>query len=177
MPKEDNKQTVKDKSKLSYPRISANKLLNLTVEQMEASLGGYFYLVFDDGELLTSLRPTIYSSYGWRLIKTFPKLKLSIRHHLSHYYPIDPTLVSQSKLVNGGAQTMILGEIVNDWFDAYPDYQDDEKIALMHHFFDAVNALYNELQLKAEAYVGSISVTDLVDLINHPKLRACLVGI
>jgi hypothetical protein len=176
MPK-DKQQEISKAPDTSYPRISANKLLALSIEEMEKVLAGYFYLVFDDGEVLTSARPTIYSAYGWRLVKTFPKLKLSVRHHLSHYYPIDPTLHSQSKLVNGGAQTMILGEIVNDWFDAYPDYQDDEKIALMHHFFDAVNALYNELQLKAEAYVGSISVTDLVDLINHPKLRACRDGI
>lgn len=164
-------------SSTTYPRISANKLMQVPIEEMESVLGGYFILVFEDGELLTSVRPTIYSAYGWEILKHFPKIKLSKRHHLTHYFPIDPSLTSQAKLVNGGAQTKILAEIVNDWFEAYPDYQDDDKILLMKHFFHAVNRLYNELQLKAEAYVGSISVTALVDLINHPKLRACRDGV
>lgn len=160
----------------SYPRIDAKKLLKIPVEKLEEHLGGYFILVFPDGELLTSVRPTIYSSYGWDIIRQYPKVKLSVKHHLSHYFPVDPTHPRGVKLVNGSMQTKMLGVIVNDWFDAYPDYHDDDKIQVMRLFFNSVNRLYNELQIASEAYVGSIQVLDLVNLINHPKLRAIRDG-
>lgn len=158
-------------SNQTYMRISARKLMSISPTQLDEHLGGYFILVFDDGELLTSVRPTMYSAYGWEILKHYPNIPLSKRYHLSHYHPVDPENPHSDKLVGADMQTKILGEIVNDWFDFYPNYHDDEKIHLMTLFFTAVNTLYNELQIKSEAYVGSSNILHLVELINHPKIR------
>lgn len=157
-------------SDTNFPRISARKLLNIPPADLDQYLGGYFYLVFDDGELLTSVRPTIYSAYGWRIIQHYPNIPLSKRFHLSHYHPVKPGEHSE-KLVGAEMQTKMLGEIVNDWFDYYPNYHDDDKMFLVKLFFEAVNTLYNELQLKSEEYVGSSNILHLVELINYPPIR------
>ena len=65
-----------------FKRYSARKLLSISTQEIARIFKGPFILVFDDGEMLTSARETIYSSVFWDFHRLVPELPMLKSHHV-----------------------------------------------------------------------------------------------
>lgn len=65
-----------------FKRYSARKLLTISTQEIARIFKGPFILVFDDGEMLTSARETIYSSVFWDFHRLVPELPMLKSHHV-----------------------------------------------------------------------------------------------
>lgn len=165
-------------------RIKARTLLNYTVDQLWARLTGRFMLVFDDGELATDYRKTIYSSYFWEYHRRFPKLPMLMRHHVSH--------VIGSGMMGSGTHLDLLGNVYWDTYNTYvaehqqfaffpnPENRYEEESMdeidirdiLSRTSYEVANWLYNEMTDRLEAHITSLSILDFIQVYNHPDVKA-----
>ena len=68
-----------------FKRFSARKMIGFSPDQLAALLKGRFFLVFDDGELFTTARETIYSSVFWIFHQQNPSMPMKKSHHVRNY--------------------------------------------------------------------------------------------
>lgn len=150
-------------------KIRARSLLQFAPMQLEEVLTGQFIIVFDDGEeVVTTPRATIYSRYAWNLHVLFPNTPLLKAHHLNSLYP---NTKDNLKLVRADALKKLLAEIVDIWFDTYPNHTADEKHMVYKCFEQSFNQFYNEMVIACEAYVNGNSLLDILSLINDPHIK------
>ena len=64
-------------------------MLQYSTEELIERLSGSFILVFDDGELVTNYKETIYSSFIWDYHRKYPYLPLKKSHHVSSLFKRD----------------------------------------------------------------------------------------
>lgn len=143
-------------------RYSARTLIGMSTDQLWESLWGDFIVVFDDGELLTNHRETVYSSYAWDLLREFPATPVLMRHHVR--------TVLGDKLLGSNTHLDLLGSVVWDVSDAYEQDVTVSQDRLMKRTYEIVNHMYNELTYRLEEYVVSLDITDFVDMLDHPGL-------
>ena len=63
-------------------KYSARKLLSIPTTEIARIFKGKFILVFDDGELMTSARETVYSSIFWDFHRMVPEMPMLKSHHV-----------------------------------------------------------------------------------------------
>jgi hypothetical protein len=63
-------------------RYSARKLLQISTAEIARIFKGKMILVFDDGEMLTSARETVYSSIFWDFHRMVPEMPMLKSHHV-----------------------------------------------------------------------------------------------
>lgn len=68
-----------------FKKFLARKMVGFSVQQLTAMLKGRFILVFDDGEMLTTARETIYSSIFWVFHKENPEMPMLKAHHIRNF--------------------------------------------------------------------------------------------
>lgn len=150
-------------------RISAQKLLEHSTEELHEILDGHFTLVFPDGEIQTNARETLYCSYAWDLLREFRGLAPSRRHHL------------KSVLGNGSLSASTNGKMLAAivW-DIYYKYVDSKPYGYNIHQFrgflakratEVVNKLYNHLTLVTEAYMVTLKIEDFIEAMEYPPIK------
>ena len=63
-------------------KINARDLLSIEPLVALKQLPPKFTLVFDDGEMQTTRRRTVVSSYFWEYHRKYPEIPLLIKHHI-----------------------------------------------------------------------------------------------
>lgn len=154
----------------SLMRVNARDLVGLHPNQVwEMNGNGRFVMVFDDGELETNWRDTIYSSYAWEFHRRFPKTPLLTRHHVTH--------VLGGKRLNMKTHLDLLGNTMFSTFDAYmgtPDKPSPDMSEFLSQLkqmtYEATNEIYNSLTRRCEDQVVSIDITDFVKIVRDPDV-------
>ena len=152
-------------------KILAKKLNEFNTEFLWNNLQGNFTLIFDDGEIQTNARMTIYSHYAWEFHRRYPKTPLLKSHHVQ-------TVLGNSKL---GAKTHIslLQNVLWDTFDTYPNVDRvnfvDELSKLA--YFVTNKFFYNDLTYRTEEYVNSLDIIDFLEIAKNEKVKKVLNAI
>lgn len=141
-------------------KIKARDLLAQTTNQLWESLKPIrrFILIFDDGEELeVSWKETIYSSYAWGIIRSYPNTPLLAKHHIRK--------ILGNKRLSPKTSLTLLGNVAWDAIDHYPD-QDRDIFA--RYTYIQTNVMYNELSLNTEENAGSIDILDFNHVLDSP---------
>lgn len=148
-------------------RFSARYLTTMTSEQLWSTLAGPFILVFDDGELTTNSRETLFSNYAWDFIRKYPSTPMLKHHHVKD-------LLGNRRL-GAGTHLKLFGNVMWDVHDTYikiPGINVDKlKEELAEMTYRLTNLLYNDLTYKCEQWVTSIDITDYVKILDHPAIK------
>jgi len=147
-------------------RIPIRNLLKRSTDELWKILDGPFTIVFDDGELETHARHTLYSSFMWDLLRRRPQIPLKMSYHVTHVLKDDYLGIATSN--------QVLANIVWDIYRAMENSVTDrvalrEQLAL--ELYDAINDMYNRLSYELEEYVVGMNIDDFIQLYYHPTLQ------
>ncbi len=148
--------------RIKMEKIKARDLLAQTTNQLWESLKPIkrFILVFDDNEELeVNWKETIYSSYAWDIIRSYPNTPLLAKHHIRK--------ILGKKRLSPKTSLILLGNVAWDVIDHYPD-QDRDIFA--RYSYIQTNLMYNELSLSMEENVGSIDILDFNQVLDSPTI-------
>lgn len=151
-------------------RIQASSLLNYSTDELWEMLTGEFTLVFSDGEIQTNYKETIYSSYGWDIIRQYNNVPLKSKYHLKYH-------IGENAL-RADTHLKVLKEIKWDVYDALiagkvlTDDEDHEiRKQLRRLIAETSNHIYNDLTYRCEEYVTSLDVLDFIEVHDHPIVK------
>ena len=151
-------------------RILARKLLTIPADELHQHITGEFTLLMDDGEIATNAKETIISRYFWDIHNKYPELPLKIKHHI-HYH------LNGKKLKNK-THTKVISAIADDWYSQYEHLSlmderafTDLKLDMLKFQYKATNNYYNGLIKLARTHTVSLDITDIVNIINNPKIK------
>lgn len=153
-------------------KIAARTLLNFSLHQLWEGLDGEFTLVFDDGEIQTNERETIYSAYFWEFHRMFHNVPLTTKHHVR-------SVMKRGEPTAGMAKALM----ENIYWDAYRAnealFSDPTSLIdrLSKMAYEIPNHLYNEFSLAMEPYVVSLDVLDFVAFTEAEDISAALDAI
>ena len=157
-------------------KFSAKQMLSSTTDELIGELSGKFILVFDDGELVTDYKETIYSSFFWDFHRTYRYLPLKASHHIGSFFKHDEEGNYQSGN-NGMAHIKLANQIFWDTHAikniSVPSCFDDDLCKLT---FRCINNLYNYLT-RLDEYVESFDVLDYLSIRQFPKIKEIMGGI
>lgn len=149
-------------------RLSARFLSTMTTEQIISTIKGRFILVFDDGELHTCARETIFSSFVWEFHRQYPKTPMYKKHHVKD--------IIGNRRLGYGTHLKLIGNVMWDAHAAYHDMPDAhgqitlERLAELA--YRVVNEMYNKLSYLCEAWVTSLDLLDYLEILDHPDIIA-----
>ncbi len=146
-------------------KIDARKILQYQTRDLFDKLKGNFVLVFDDGEIVTNSKETIYSSYVWDFHRKYPLTPLLIKHHIQFY--------SSSKRVGASTHLNVINAALWSTYDVYlPSVNDKTKLLddLAQFAYEVSNNIYNDLTYSLEEYVTSLDITDFIAVTKDPQL-------
>ena len=153
-------------------RITAKKLLEYETTELHEKLFGDMVLVFDDGEVITNERATIFSHYVWKMHKLYPYTPLLKAHHL------------QSMIGSGetphGAHLKLINTVLWSVYDAYSTIVTDRRQFLddlAKLGYEITNEIYNELSVRLEPFVTGLCITDFLEITTHPQVAKALAEV
>lgn len=156
-------------------RILARDILALTPEQVWLLPDERFILVFDDGELETTTRRTIFSYYHWEVHQHYPKIPLKTAHHIGLRdltadtmleilsvcsRDVDEAYIAKDKPEADYTQIAPLGQ--------YKELYDRERLWKL--FYEISNEIYNVFSVKLEPYQTSSDILDYLEIFDHPEI-------
>lgn len=145
----------------------AKDIAILDNEWLWSNLCGEFTLVFEDGEIDTNWKETIYSAYAWRAFHVqFPLTPYLKKHHVK-------SIIKNGKL---GSRTH-LDLLGNCMWSTHSTYINDPEVRrddLAKLIYQTTNIMYNELSIRLEDYVTSIDITDFIEIIDHEDVKELL---
>ena len=157
-------------------KFSADLMLTNSTQELIEKLSGDFILVFDDGELRTNYKETIYSSFIWLFHRRFPMVPLSYKHHVASLFKRDEdgNYLSGNK---GDTHIKLLNKVYWDTHAIInkdnPAHFDEELCELA---FIATNDLYNYLS-SLDEYVESFDILDYLEIRELPEVKQVLADI
>lgn len=139
----------------------AKQLLVMDRETLWRLPEGKVTITFEDGEVNTNNRRTIYSAYLWELHRLYPLTPLFKRHHI------------QNEGLRTDSHIGLMSAIVSDMIDAYRAAQQSiDMEELSRAIYRITNDIYNDFTYRLEDQVRSISILDFVEVIHHPRIAA-----
>ncbi len=153
-------------------KISARKLLQFETKELWDKLKGNFTLVFDNGEIETNSRETIYSHFVWIFHKKFPVTPLLKEHHVSAYLG--------KKRLSNSTHIEILQKVMWDCYDAVnpSEFMTKDTQAIVDQLaklvYETSNTMYNELSYNLEHSVVSLDIVDFISVMEHEPIKALL---
>jgi hypothetical protein len=149
-------------------RFNARYFLSMSMEDMWDTLQGRFVLVFDDGELETNARETLYSAYAWEFHRQYPDTPLLKRHHIRQ--------ILGKKRLGSKTHLTLLGNAMWSVYGTYAPRNTMPEIELrdilMETIYRLTNLMYNDLSYRCEEYVVSLDAIDFVEVLEHPLIKA-----
>lgn len=150
-------------------KIEARNLLNFSTQQLWDGLDGEFILVFEDGELVTNERETIYSAYFWEYHRRYPNVKLSVRHHVRSVMKRGEPTANMAKSLTEN----IYWDVYRENEKLFPDPSNlIDRLSKMA--YEIPNTVYNEFSLKMEPYVTSLDILDFLAFTEAPDISSAL---
>lgn len=150
-------------------RYIARDLAALPEKELWDLPDGPVELVFDDlpdgtpQVMQTDSRLTIFSAYMWRLIVEYPHTPMKFHHHIG------------TERINNKTHMTLLKNVMWDTYKAYDGEVDIEELCLI--LYRQYNAWYNAAVLYLAAEVSTISIEDLIDVVEEPRVEAAIEGI
>lgn len=143
--------------------IIAKDILKISPLSLDYKLPKKFTLVFDNGNIESTDKELIYSSYCWELHKTYPNTPLLKEHHLSFY--IKPRFGTSSTL-------KLLGQIAWDTVSAFaPNEINVSKVDLVARQISKIcNNIYNIFSVGTLNNVSSLDVVDYIYLMSVSEI-------
>lgn len=146
-------------------RVHARDLLIFQPAELEEVLTGRFILVFDDGEIETNVRETMYSAYSWLFHKLYPATPLLTSHFV--------TTALKGKRLSTQTHLTLLGNAMWSVHDAYLNNGEEvDRDHLAQLVYQITNQMYNELTQRSEPYVTSLDITDFMEVMAEPTIAA-----
>lgn len=139
-------------------RYMARDLLALTPDELWALPEERHIVVFDDGELETHTRATITSVYLWWPIANRNDVPLLKDYHLQ-----DERFTSKRMLKK-------INKVIWAIHTTEQETTDTEWLARVA--FDTVNRFYNDFTIRLSSYVATLSMFDLIEVMEHPTIKA-----
>jgi len=139
-------------------RYNAHDLLDLPIDDLWALPEERHIVVFDDGEITTHTRATITSVYLWYPIKGRRDVPLLKDYHLQ-----DSRFTSKSMIKQINKLIWAIHQAENETTD--PEW-------LAHVAFETVNRFYNDFTVRLSPYVATLSMFDLMEVMEHPRIKA-----
>lgn len=143
-------------------KISARDLLNYEPSQLPNTLPKKFSLVFDDGEIITTRRRTVYSRFFWEYHKFFKKIPLNISHHLQ--------TILNGKYYNANTHTNLIEAICRDVYKFYEDDESEINAITSKIAYRVSNNMMNEMMAPLAPFVTPIDILDAICLVRHPVI-------
>ena len=159
-------------------KISARTLVGYSTDQLWEMLTGKFTLCFDDGEIETDYKDTVYSSYMWDvhrkvmrgelgLKRAYPDVPIFMSHHVQH--------VLNGKQLGSGTHLKLLGNVIWSIYDwLCHEYDEEEKLTLRYRLaelsYQITNQAYNDLQERLEEFVTSLDIVDFIAAGENPMV-------
>lgn len=156
-------------------KYNAKSMLSNTTEELIGKLSGAFILVFEDGELVTNYKETIYSSFIWDFHRKYTYLPLKKSHHVASMFKRDEAgnYISGNK---GGTHIKLCNNIMWDLHAlknaSNPMAYDDELNELT---FICINNLYNYLS-DLDEDIESFDILDYLAVRELPEVKELLQG-
>lgn len=155
--------------------ISARKVAAMPLEEVWETLTGQFRLQFDDGEIVTNHKETIYSRHFWEFHNTNPNTSLLKRHH------VQTTLDGARAGMN--THLKLINTVLWDTYDqnahaAGVNTAEAEMYALAYRYklaetaYGVTNLLYNAAVSKLGAYVTSMDALDFLEVFDSAPVQA-----
>lgn len=152
-------------------RLSARLLASMEVEELRECLTGRFIVAFEDGDLETNVRETLYSRYAWEFHREYPLTPLLKNHHVTHQL--------NGKRLGSDSHTDLLGAVMWTVYSIYADRFDLTQMneqqlrdRLSEMIYRLTNRMYNELSRTSEEDVVSLDITDFHAVVSSPTVRA-----
>ncbi len=165
---------------LPMKRFLARKLLGLTTADIKRIFKGRFILVFDDGELLTTARETIYSSVFWAFHRLVPDMPMLKSHHIRTYlgkFEENGDPWRTQKFYNAKMHNDVGGAI---YWDAHKVKNTDKPHRfdkeLNKLYFQTINNVYN-LLASLEGFEISFNDRDYFQIRFHPVIDNIIKGL
>jgi hypothetical protein len=163
-------------------RLLARKMLKYTPDELLKRLTGSFTLVFDDGEIETDWKETIFSRHIWKFHVEYPDTPLLVRHHYQ-------SVSNGKKVVNTKTHSRLISKVLWEVYenevkkipgiellktpqmDSKPAEMElklrDDLAALAYRI---VNDLYNFSVKHLLEYVSSLDILDFTEIVLHPAI-------
>lgn len=144
-------------------RIHAREILAMPYAERWQLPPGKMTVVFDDGELVTGMRRTLYSSYTWDIHREYPHTELLIKHHMGNTGGVD-----------GDTHRTLLGRALFTCRDNYiakglpMTAADMERLSELVYL--SANNIYNDFTRDLGRYVTSVCAFDVLDVLDHPPI-------
>lgn len=136
----------------------ARDLLNMDESEIWQLPDETFILVFDDGEIVTNTRRTIYSWYHWGIVRE-QDVPLKVWHHMGNGALTDKTSLD------------MLSHIAEDVHMTYGDGNYDRE-HVWKRIYETVNLVYNVFTVKIAAYQTTSNILDYLEIYDHPEVAA-----
>lgn len=141
-------------------KLKARDLMTMDKDALWAIPDGDLVVVFDDGEVKTTSRRTIYSAYLWSIHRIYPKTPMLMRHHMG------------MSRISGGTHTKLLGVIYKDCVRTYQQSGVDLDLeAIWKLMYQTVNEIYTDFIQRLDAYVATMSALDFIEILDHPVIK------
>lgn len=140
-------------------RYHARDLAAMPKDELWALPDEDLIIVFDNGEIQTDQRKAVWSAYMWGFYVTLP-----------HTPALKEDFIGNTRM---GTDTHLvyLNKIRWRAYDAYRDrgiYLDNEELSRLT--LEQVNAYYNDMTERLEAYVTTLETPHIVEVLEHPEV-------
>lgn len=139
-------------------RISARDWVDLPPDHVWRLPDERFIMVFDDGEIETTTRRSIFSYYHWEVHRHYPKTPLRVAHHMGN------------DALSADTSLDILSACARDVHNTYGETIDREMLWKL--FYEIANEIYNVFTVKLDAYQTSSNILDYLEIYDHPEVKA-----
>lgn len=147
-------------------KLLARKMLAYKPDDLWDLLTGEFILVFDDGEIETNYKETLYSNYFWDFHRRYPETPLLTRHHVNHILKLRP--------LNARTHNMLLTVINRDVSNTYKLEMPTELWPLSLLISNITNDLYNALVTRIDEYVVGMDILDFLEITEYPLVKMAM---
>lgn len=157
-------------------RISARKVANITIDECWDTLTGEFILVFDDGEIKTNYKETIYSRFFWEFHNSSPSTPLLIKHHVQS--------VLNGKRASMSTHLKLMNVVLWDTYDhnvsnlevnnvAMQEYALSYRYMLAEMAYGVMNNLYNYAVTRLGEYATGTDIVDMLEVFDSKPVQEC----
>lgn len=138
-------------------RYNALDLLTLSSDELWALPKGPHLVVFPDGEVPADHKTTILSVTLWHPLTQTEYKPMSKRFHLG------------DRRFSGGVVLDIVNDVIWAMHEASGETLDTEELAL--YAIQTINKAFNEWTTRLASSVMSLSMFDLVEIADHPRIK------
>lgn len=124
-----------------------------------------FIIAFDDGSTLeTSSKKTWASAFYWTIVRQFPEIKVTPKHHFE-------SILGKESL-KSGSHRKLATNLYKSFVDVVEFVTAEERETIQRCILVATNNFYNGLRAQSGAYVQPIDILDCIELMYHPRIYA-----